>query len=300
MVIKSTPSINWKVYYTNNIPEPLEALFNKIRLEHYEELYEPEADGTASLEDTLNEVLAALRSNNNTLSHLRYVWMALILALVVEPTVKYYQPQGNISPRNIINLMVKWIIETINKPIVSENNTEISVDKLIAKITVNFDFQTEIASLQIINEALDVFRNAVRVLDYNQAVESILEILDDCLEGYAIFPGSYGRRELFEWWLFDVVPASFYLKPPKSFYVVESLQNKETITLRQTSLMNDISSLLQLMVKLDINNEDKKNLQHLFNYNNIAKDKQINIEFNSSSFDSILNTRNDVKITQFV
>ncbi|GAX35237.1 hypothetical protein [Nodularia sp. NIES-3585] len=297
MVIKSTPSINRQVSYTNKIPKPLEALLNKIRLEHYEELYEPEADGTASLEDTLNEVLGTLRSTNKTLSHLRYVWMALILALVVEPTVKYYQPHGNISPKNIINLMVKWIIETINKSIVSENSTEISVDKLIAKITGNFDFYfpIEIASLQVINEALDVFRNAVRVLDYNQSVEAILEILDDCLEGYAIFPGSYGRRELFEWWLFDVVPASFDLKPPKSFYVVEGLQNKETIRFRQTSLMNDISYLLQY-----ITNEDKKQSQHLFYYNNIAKDKEINIEFKGSSFNSIINTRNDKKITQFV
>ncbi len=302
MVIKFTPSINRQVSYTNKIPEPLEALFNQIRLEHYEELYEPEADGTASLEDTLNEVLEAMRSSNETLSHLRYVWMALIITLVVEPTVKYYQPQGKLSPKNIINLMVRWIIATINKSISSESTTEIVVDKLICQITGNcdFDFQTEIASLQVINEALDVFRNAVRVLDYNQAVEAILEILDDCLEGYAIFPGSYGRRELFEWWLFDVVPASFYLKPPKYFYIVEGLQNKETIRLRQTSLMNDISYLLQLMVQLDITNEVQKNSQHLFNYNNIAKDKEINIEFKSSSFNSIINTRHDRKITQFV
>ncbi|TVP61049.1 MAG: hypothetical protein EA343_15485 [Nodularia sp. (in: Bacteria)] len=302
MVIKFTPSINRQVSYTNNIPEPLEALFNQIRLEHYEELYEPEADGTASLEDTLNEVLEATRSSNETLSHLRYVWMTLIITLVVEPTVKHYQPQGKLSPKNIINLMVRWIIETINKSISSESTTKIAVDKLIGQITENcdFDFQTEIASLQVINEALDVFRNAVRVLDYNQAVEAILEILDDCLEGYAIFPGSYGRRELFEWWLFDVVPASFYLKPPKYFYIVEGLQNKETIRLRQTSLMNDISYLLQSMVQLDIKNEDQKNSQHLFNYNNIVKDKEINIELNSSSFNSIKNTRNYGKITQFV
>ncbi|WP_414545515.1 hypothetical protein [Nostoc sp. CCY0012] len=294
MVIKFTPSINRQVSSTNNIPEPLEALFNKIRLEHYEELYEPEADGTASLEDTLNEVLEALRSSNNTLTHLRYVWMALILTLVVEPTVKHCQPHGKLSPKNIINLMVRWIIETINKSISSESTTKIAVDKLIYQITGNcdVDFQTEIASLQVINEALDVFRNAVLVLDYNQAVEAILEILDDCLEGYAIFPGSYGRRELFEWWLFDVVPASLYLKPPKSFYIVEGLQNKETIRLHQTSLISDISYLVQLIVQLELTNEDKENSQHLFNYNNIAKDKEINIELNSSSFDSINNTRN--------
>jgi hypothetical protein len=94
MVIKFTPSINRQVSYINNIPEPLEALFNKIKLEHYEELYEPEADGTASLEDTLNEVLGTLHSTNKTLTHLRYVWMALILTLVVEPTLKRNRSQG--------------------------------------------------------------------------------------------------------------------------------------------------------------------------------------------------------------
>ena len=61
-----------------------------------------------------------------------------------------------------------------------------------------------------INECLDVFSQAIRVLNYNQSKEALLEILEHCLEGYAIFPGSSGRRELFDWWLLEVVPASWY------------------------------------------------------------------------------------------
>jgi hypothetical protein len=53
--------------------------------------------------------------------------------------------------------------------------------------------------------------------------ETLLEILDDCLEGYAIFPGSQGRRDLFNWWLLEVVPATWCLQFPESIYRINSI-----------------------------------------------------------------------------
>jgi hypothetical protein len=104
-------------------------------------------------------------------------------------------------------------------------------------------FHKKGANFQEISEALNVFYNATKVIDYEQAREAILEIVSDCLEGYAIFPGSYGRRELFDWWLLEVVPASCYLLPPKSFYVVEGVQNKEEIKSRQTKILQQTSEI---------------------------------------------------------
>ncbi|WP_353930515.1 hypothetical protein WJM97_19935 [Okeanomitos corallinicola TIOX110] len=235
-----------------NIPEKIQILFNKIKLEHYEELYEEDSDGTVSLEDTLQEVLISLSDNNESLTHLRYLWMTLILTLVVEPTLKYYQPK-NLLPKHIINLIANRFITIINSSI---NNTkqyvgEFSTEEFLKAISRNqsSSIEKEIANFQILDEALDVFYNAIKVINYDQSLQSILNILDDCLEGYAIFPGSYGRRELFDWWLFDVVPASYNLLPPKIFYVVEGVKNKEEIRFRQTQLLEKISKEIRFALQ---------------------------------------------------
>jgi|688.fasta_scaffold133962_3 hypothetical protein len=244
MVLIKKEAINFKPYLLHNIPQHLQVLFEKIRREHYGELYEQESDGKASLDDTLSEVLKSLRDRNETLTHLRYLWMTLILILVVEPTLKYYQPK-NLLPKHIINLIANCVMNIIKNSINNTKNdiSEFSTEELLKAISKNRNFyvEKEIANFQILDEAIDVFDNAIRVLNYNQSVAAILNILDDCLEGYAIFPGSYGRRELFDWWLLDVVPASYKLRPPQSFYVVEGLENKEEIRSRQSRLLNKIS-----------------------------------------------------------
>jgi hypothetical protein len=67
-------------------------------------------------------------------------------------------------------------------------------------------------------------QNALRVLDYSQAKKSLIEILDNCLEGYAVFPGSYGKRDLFNWWLMEAVPATWCLQFPEFVYTIKGLQ----------------------------------------------------------------------------
>jgi hypothetical protein len=105
------------------------------------------------------------------------------------------------------------------------------------------------------NEATDVFLNAMKVINYDQSIEAILEILEDCLEGYAVFPGSYGRRELFDWWVLEVVPASWFLLPPKSLYVVEGIENKEEVKLRQNSLLKRISYAMWFFFQEGLGNQ---------------------------------------------
>lgn len=231
------------------LPDSLKVLVNKIKQRHYEELYELEADGTTSLQDDLNEILQAFRSSDQTLTHLRYVWMTLILLVVVEPTLEYYQPK-DFLPKDIIFEISLWLIANIKKNLNDEVKTiefddrELLKKDILGNYELSQDTNKNLVSLQVLYEAQDVFNNAIRVLDYEQSVEAILEILDDCLEGYAIFPGSYGRRELFEWWLLEVVPASWLLQTPKSFYVVEDLPNKEKINLRQIRAVEKIVHII--------------------------------------------------------
>ncbi|HBW89323.1 MAG TPA: hypothetical protein DEG17_10730, partial [Cyanobacteria bacterium UBA11149] len=182
----------FKIDSSWKIPSNLRDIIQKAWQIQYEELYEENADGTGLLEDYIAEILDAIWSKNDILGHHRFVLMALILTLAVEPTVKAYLPD-DIRTRIVLNLLnIKQIYSAqINPSLVSEINNQL--------------FPKNSIGSQAIDEALDVCRNAVRVIDSNQAKAALLEMLDDCFEGYAIFPGSQGRRDLFNWWLLEVV-----------------------------------------------------------------------------------------------
>lgn len=132
--------------------------------------------------------------------------MAIILADAVKPTVKAYLPDETKTDQ-AYQLLEQYLVNKIKF-------SEIKIDEIFPTISVG---------CQAIDEALDVFRNLLRVIDPVQAKDGILEILDDCLEGYAIFPGSQGRRDLFNWWLLEVVPASWCLKWPENLYTIKGL-----------------------------------------------------------------------------
>jgi hypothetical protein len=215
---------NFQISSSFEIPEFLRQLLYKAWQNRYEELYEEEADGTITLEETLLEILDALGDRDNSPYHYRYVLMALILALAVEPTVKAYLPNDQ-KTEQIIRLVINWF----------ENK------QVATKETINQLFPQKSVGNQAIDEALDVFKNLLQTLNPVKAKESLLEILDDCLEGYAIFPGSMGRRNLFHWWLLEVVPASWCLQFPESFYTIDGIQ----------SLNHNFATLQSFPAKLD-------------------------------------------------
>jgi len=240
-------STDKRLLLLSNVPDSLKGALSNAWHQHYEELYEPEAEGVVSLQDALAQILKLFQGHNQTLSHLRYVWMALILASVVEPTVKYYQP-NSLIPEETIKRIAFWLLETIGEVLDSKKQfAQVAREKeanAIVDVSRLFTENKEIASFQILSEALDVYSSAIKTLNYNQSLEALLDILDDCLEGYAIFPGSYGRRELFDWWLLEVVPASWYLLPPSSIYSVDKLANEKHIAFRQMDRLEKISSAI--------------------------------------------------------
>jgi hypothetical protein len=189
----------------------------------YEELYEP--NGTLLLEDALNQVLNSFQGGNHLLSQLRCVWMALTLAVVVEPTVKYYQPDSSI-PEEAIKRLKEWFLKTLIQILDPNKQLNGGFENIESITSVDFNSLLSIqnvqnvSSFQVLSEALNVYINAVKTLEPDHSLEALLNILDDCLEGYAIFPGSYGRRELFNWWLLDVVPSCWYLIPPDPAYLL--------------------------------------------------------------------------------
>ncbi|CAN1210815.1 hypothetical protein TUMEXPCC7403_11495 [Tumidithrix helvetica PCC 7403] len=232
------------------LPNSFQGRLGVVYQQHYEELYESEAGGTTSLQDALNDILSLfhIQSSSPTLSHLRYVWMALILASVVEPTVKYYQPDNSI-PEKTMNRLSLWLIETLTEMLSDKNRFSREAKKEeennILDSSQFFSENNKISSFQVLYEALDVYKNAIEVLDPKQALEALRDILDDCLEGYAIFPGSYGRRELFDWWLLDVVPASWCLVAPNSIYST----NEKHIASDRIDKLQEISFAMESVIR---------------------------------------------------
>lgn len=247
MTLEDSSVTEKRLSLLRQLPESIQGTLSRVGQQHYEELYEPEAENAASLQDALDEILEVFQSNNQTLSHIRYVWMALILASVVEPTVQYYQPL-NLIPQKTISKIELWLLETLEKMLDSKKKfsnalREEEFNALVDGIKLDYT-NKKVANFQIIFEALDVYMSAIKTLDYNQSLESLLDILENCLEGYAIFPGSHGRRELFDWWLLEVVPASWYLMPPSSIYSLDKLGNEKNKGFCQMNKLEEISSAM--------------------------------------------------------
>ena len=260
-------SIDKKFFLADNLPSSLNKLLFTVYNRHYEELYEPEATRATCLQDDLDEILGLFNKNSSQiLKQFRYIWMALILASAVEPTVKYYLPDYNIS-EDTINQLASWLKKTlVNVKLIHKQknfnkmleqiefiDSSDNLDKSLDLDNI-FSEDKKIPSFQVIYEALDVYKNAVEVLDPNQSLEALLNILDDCLEGYAIFPGSQGRRELFNWWLLEVVPASWRFSVPHFIYTInDSVDEKGIISSQIAKLEEIMSEMLSIMSMSNLN-----------------------------------------------
>ena len=259
-------TVERQILLLSHMPDSLQRALVRAWEQHYEDLYESEADGTVLLEEVLEAILDSFQSSNQTLSHIRQVWMALILACVVEPTVKYYQP-NNPVPEETVTLLRDWLLKTLKKVLnhqISFSKTSESEVNNTSVNVCNLHSEKKISSFQVLSEALDVYASAIKALEANYSVEALLDILDDCLEGYAIFPGSYGRRELFNWWLLDIVPSSWYLLPPSSIYSLdESTDEQNLFCLKK---LEDISSIIWDMI-LSVN-QDVRKIETLLNFRN--------------------------------
>jgi hypothetical protein len=270
-------SIDQKMFLHDNLSSSLKHLLIKVYNQHYEELYEPEATRANCLQDDLDDILSLFKNDNQILGQFRYIWMTLILAFVVEPTVKYYLPNCTIS-EDTINRLANWLKKALVKWLHKETNSDNILEEIKfidtsdnldepLDFTNIFSEDNKIASFQVVYEALDVYKNAVKVLDSNQSLEALLNILDDCLEGYAIFPGSQGRRELFNWWLLEVVPASWSLSVPRYMYRIND-------SVEETGIMSNLNS-------------KKIFPQNILPYSSL-KSFQINVKTqNQSAFNSI-------------
>lgn len=204
------------------IPDSLRLVIEKIQGYSYAELYEEKNIQGISLEDSLITVFDAIEKEKNSLdTSYCYFFMAIVMGIAVQPTIKSYLPRETITGNTFQHLFQNWIYPQ---------------DNYQPNLNVSFqDYQNNLGQYQALDEAVDVFDNMLQVLESVKTRAAILNILDDCFQGYAIFPGSQGRRELFDWWLLDVVPSVFCGRLPKN---IHTLKGVDKMTKHITKIRN--------------------------------------------------------------
>ena len=192
------------------IPDSLRLVIEIIQSYSYAELYEEKNIQGISLEDSLITVFDAIEKERNSLDiSYCYFFMAIVMGIAVQPTIKSYLPRETITGNTFQYLFQNWIYPQ---------------DNYQPNLNVSFrDYQNYLGQYQAFDEAVDVFENMLQALESVKTREAILNILDDCFQGYAIFPGSQGRRELFDWWLLDVVPSVFCGRLPKNIHTLKGV-----------------------------------------------------------------------------
>lgn len=76
----------------------------------------------------------------------------------------------------------------------------------------------EVGRYQAADEAYSIFYGLVKTLDRKTAYKAILHILYDAITGDAISGFAAAQRDMFNWWLIEVIPAAYCLKLPATLY----------------------------------------------------------------------------------
>ncbi|WNZ48596.1 hypothetical protein Q2T42_12230 [Leptolyngbya boryana CZ1] len=239
---------NYQSSAARKLPTSLQRLLSQVNQQRYEELYEENTTGT-SLKDALQEILDGFRSLDQLRCHPRWIWMAVLLSLTAKPTVEAYLPNDN-RPRIAIALMLMQledchdatlIPKAIQEKIILPLREQIADSKISNDLTgsvhkhlcpsklVDVLFPRLSEGCQALDESLDVLKNGLKALNQSDAQLALLSILEDCFEGYAIFPGTSERHKLLTWWLYEIVPAVWDFHLPQSFMTIRGVQTVETI-----------------------------------------------------------------------
>lgn len=195
------------VRYFQQVPDGLRVVIERVREGRYRELYENNPTSGLSLETALEQVLKWLGecSQNPRLS---YFCLAMILGLAVRPTVRCYLPDEQFTRLFFQELFHVFLGQKSGQDLSGH-------------------YGSFLGRYQALDEAILVLEGTLLVGDRVQAPSQLLDISEICLEGYAIFPGSLGRRELFDWWLLEAVPAACLWVFPSHIYTIKGLKRRQ-------------------------------------------------------------------------
>jgi hypothetical protein len=187
------------------VVEELRALLNQLWGARYPDLYESVDDGrpVESVQEAVAHLLTFLHEHQPALGHRRLLYLGWGMAQAVAPNMEYFQPDDN---------RAQLVLDAVNLFLTEGNLIEQDWATLFPKVTPHSQAEYE---------ATDVFAQLAKALQPSLARHALAEILDDCLEGYAIFPGSRRRRDLFNWVVLEVIPAAWNCRLPQVIYSPE-------------------------------------------------------------------------------
>lgn len=188
------------------LPDGLQAVIERVSEGRYRELYENNPTSGFRLEEALAEVLKMLGecSQNPRLS---YFCLAMILGLAVRPTVRCYLPDERFT---------KLFFQELFHVFLGQKKVRDFRDY----------YGSVLGQYQALDEAILVLEGLLLIGDEVQAPSQLLDMSEICLEGYAIFPGSAGRRDLFDWWLLEAIPAACLQVFPSHIYTFKGLSRR--------------------------------------------------------------------------
>jgi len=180
--------------------EALRAAWDK----HYLDLYE---DERADVYEAFDDVLHAFGLPEDGVGHQRYVYMAWSIALAARPTLQYYFPDDP-RPDFALDSVRAWIESGIAVPV--------SVVE-----TLFSDYQT--GAHTDAHDAYSAFDDLLKSLDEAQAYDAVQDILDVAITADALSPHYQAKREIFNWWLVDVVPSAYDLRLASFLYTMQGV-----------------------------------------------------------------------------
>jgi hypothetical protein len=175
----------------------------------YVDLYEN--GGKCNVEEAFEEVLQNFGMPINTIVHQRYVYMAMGIALAAKRTLKHYFPD-DYRPDIVIAKVNDWIEKSVE---VSDDFADILFPDILKG-----------GMYQAADEAYNIFYGLLKTLNQESAFVAVIDILYDAITGDAISPFTEAKRDLFNWWIIDVVPRAYHKTLPSTLYPQASESSK--------------------------------------------------------------------------
>lgn len=155
------------------------------------------------IRDAFTEVIELLRAAEDPArTHRTYVRLALIMALGTRFSISLYEAGNGRIPK-VREDVDRWLRDGTPLP------EPVGLDLLPVPMTAE----------QVRDDAVEVHRTLSEMPGSPQrAAEMLWDILDLTLDGFAVFPGSQGKRDLFHWWLGQAIPAAMMDRLPDHIY----------------------------------------------------------------------------------
>jgi hypothetical protein len=194
-------------------PEPLTTVLRAVWERKYLDLYE--AGGTCDLEAAFAEVMQCVGNPLvSALEHKRYVYTAWAMAIAARPTLEHYYYPQDARVSAAFEYVSAWVQEG---------------EKVLSDFPqVLFPDIDQRGPYQAADEAYNVVFELLRCLDPETASESILNLLYDAIASDAISGFARAKRDMFNWWVVEVVPSGKYSRhtPSAAAFCLLGLCNK--------------------------------------------------------------------------